>query len=78
VLATGSADGTGRLWAVETGRPLAVAVGHTQAVSAVAFPLQASNLLMRSGPLTMQEDNVFLTTASHDGTVRLWSVVTEP
>ena len=60
-LATGSEDGTVRLWDVAThrqiGKPL---TGHTGGVSSVAF----------------SPDGKTLATGSDDGTVRLWDVAT--
>jgi WD40 repeat protein len=56
--ASGSADGTVRLWSVPQGRSQAVLTGHTKAVTGVTFH--------RGGRL--------LASASGDGDVRLWDL----
>ena len=58
LLATGSDDGTARLWHVETGDEAAVLKGHRGAVNGVAF--------LSGGAQAA--------TASSDGTVRIWEV----
>jgi WD40 repeat protein/transcriptional regulator with XRE-family HTH domain len=58
VLATGSEDGTVRLWEVPSGRALGTLQGHTSGVYSVA--LAATGQLLASG--------------SADGTVRLWDL----
>jgi len=60
VLATGSKDGTARLWAVETGKCLRVLSGHCHSVVGVEFAPSGSTIA----------------TASLDGTARIWSVET--
>ncbi len=55
---TGSLDHTARLWALETGRPIAV-LGHDAAVTSIGFNADGSRLSSYS---------------VRDGTVRLWSV----
>jgi WD40 repeat protein/uncharacterized protein YjbI with pentapeptide repeats/3',5'-cyclic AMP phosphodiesterase CpdA len=63
VLATGSHDGTARLWDPVTGQALRPALtGHTGPVSAVAFGSIGGRSVLATG--------------SHDGTVRLWATVT--
>jgi len=57
-LATGSSDGTVRLWDVASGRERARLQGHESLVSSVAFSL----------------DGKTLATGSNDKTVRLWDV----
>ena len=59
-LASGSRDGTARIWDVIGGRCERVIQGHTDIVSGVAF----------------SPDGHRLATASHDSTGRVWSVVT--
>ena len=64
LLATGSGDGTVRLWDPATGAPVGDPLtGHTGRVTAVAF-----------GPLP--DGRVLLATGGRDGTVRLWDPVT--
>jgi WD40 repeat protein len=60
LLATASADGTVRLWAVPTGEAKATLRGHTDSVGHVAF----------------SPDGLRLATASADATVRLWDATT--
>ena len=57
-LATGSDDGTARLWHVETGAEAVVLQGHRGAVNGVAFLSGGAQIA----------------TASADGTVRIWEV----
>lgn len=63
VLATGSADGSMRLWDVRTGRFLYSSGDHQQAVTSVAFS-------PRVGPAGQR----WLATACRDRLVRLWSL----
>jgi WD40 repeat protein len=60
ILATGSGDGTARLWDSATGRPRATLTSHTDAVTSVAF----------------SPDGRTLATGSGDGTARLWDTAT--
>jgi WD40 repeat protein len=59
-LATGSADGTVRLWDVASHQPITTLTGHTGAVTSVAF----------------SPDGTTLATGGADGIVRLWNVAT--
>ena len=60
-LATGSRDGTVKLWDITTGKELATLKGHTEDVSSVAFAA----------------DGKTLATGSVDQTVRLWFAATD-
>ncbi|CAE7876601.1 unnamed protein product [Symbiodinium sp. KB8] len=60
VLATGSKDGTARLWAVESGMCLRALAGHCHSVVSIEFAPSGSTVA----------------TASLDGTARIWSVET--
>ena len=59
-LATGSWDGTARLWEVARGREITTLRGHEDKVSSVAF----------------SPDGRTLATGSWDRTTRLWEVAT--
>ena len=59
-LASGSADGTVKLWDVATGTNIATLQGHTDWVSSVSF----------------SPDGTTLASGSDDGTVKLWDVTT--
>ncbi len=59
-VATGGADGTARIWDVESGRLERVMRGHTQSVGSVEFSPDGARLL----------------TGSADGTARVWRVDT--
>ncbi|MFI7474188.1 hypothetical protein ACIBQ8_17695, partial [Nonomuraea sp. NPDC049646] len=63
LLATGSHDGTVRLWDPTTGLTSGSLTGHTSTISAVAFG-------------TLPDGTLLLATGSHDGTVRLWDPTT--
>jgi WD40 repeat protein len=58
LLALGRSDGNVRLVDTTTGLPVAELKGHTASVTSLAF----------------SEDGRWLTTASSDGTIRLWGV----
>jgi len=60
ILASGSSDGTARLWDAKTGQPLHVLKRHLHSVKCVAF----------------SPDNRMLATGSEDATVMLWDVAT--
>jgi WD40 repeat protein len=57
-IATGSADGTVKVWEAETGKELVTLTGHTGIVSGVAF----------------SPDGTRLATASRDGTMRVYAL----
>ncbi|MEU9146708.1 trypsin-like peptidase domain-containing protein [Streptomyces sp. NPDC048349] len=59
-LATGSGDGTARLWDVDTGKTRTTLTGHSEAVLSVAF----------------SPDGATVATAGLDGTARLWDAKT--
>ncbi|MFF4219436.1 nSTAND1 domain-containing NTPase [Streptomyces nondiastaticus] len=59
-LATGSFDGTARIWDVATGKPLTTLTGHSAPVRSVAF----------------SPDGKTLATSSDDRATRLWNVAT--
>ena len=61
VMATGSHDGTAKIWDAETGELRATLKGHQEVIYHLAFA----------------PDGKTLATASWDGTVRLWNVATE-
>jgi WD40 repeat protein len=56
MLASGSFDGTIKLWAIATGEELTCLRGHTHSVIALAFA----------------PDGQKIASASHDQTVRVW------
>ena len=58
--ATGSRDGTARIWSLEKGRTIGIALGHHGPVSAVTFS-EDGRLLATGGSM-------------EDGNVRVWSV----
>ena len=60
LLATGGADKTARIWDSDSGKPIGVLRGHSDAVLSVDF----------------SPDGKTLATASKDGTVGLWEVAT--
>jgi WD40 repeat protein/basic membrane lipoprotein Med (substrate-binding protein (PBP1-ABC) superfamily)/DNA-binding SARP family transcriptional activator/energy-coupling factor transporter ATP-binding protein EcfA2 len=57
-LATGSLDGTAKIWDASTGRELLLLSGHTDGVMDIAFHPSGENLA----------------TASMDGTIRIWNI----
>jgi len=57
-LATTGADRTVRLWAMPSGKPIAILTGHTDAINDIAFSPDGSRL----------------TTAGGDNTARLWNM----
>ncbi len=59
VLASGSGDGTIRLWHVADGSILISLVGYTNWVNCIAF----------------SPDGIILASGSGDGTIRLWRVI---
>ena len=60
LVASGSFDGTVRLWEASTGAPLATLKGHTGGVRGVA----------------LSADRRLLATGGYDGTARLWEAST--
>ena len=61
ILASGSEDGTVRLWDVHTGDLKKRFIGHTDRITSIAF----------------NPDGSTLASASADGTIRLWDITTE-
>ena len=59
-LASGSRDGTVRIWDVASGRERGALTGHTGEVTAVA----------------VAPDGTWLASGSRDGTVRIWEIAT--
>lgn len=59
-VASGSADGTIKLWDVAAGKEHATLTGHTDVVHSVAF----------------SPDNRMVASGSYDGTIKLWELVT--
>jgi WD40 repeat protein len=57
-VASGSKDGTVRLWEVSSGRCAWVGEGHTEPVTSVAF----------------SPDGRWMASGSRDGTVRMWEM----
>jgi WD40 repeat protein len=60
LIATGSDDGTARVWEVSTGREVLLLTGHTAPIRSVVF----------------SPDGKWLATGSYDGTARLWDART--
>jgi WD40 repeat protein len=58
LLATGSRDGTAKVWDVASGQELMTLRGHTDQVNSVAF--------------SPDDDEALLATGSRDGTVKVW------
>jgi WD40 repeat protein len=67
LFATGSADGTARLWEAAGGRLVEIIGEQRQAVTSVAF-----------SPPSKQRTAPWFATASQDSVVRLWSFAVSP
>ncbi len=60
-LATASADGTAKVWAIDSEQPILSLVGHRKAVTSIVF----------------SPDRQHIATGSEDGTAKIWDVIKE-
>ena len=83
LVATASKDRTARVWDVATGACVAECVGHTESVTAAAWPARAAHFMHASpvpaaatgaGAAAVLGTQAWLATASKDRTIKLWAL----
>lgn len=72
-LATSGKDQTMRIWHLETGKTVAVAIGHTEGVGATAFSRKIGRFDV-SGKAAKNGGGSFAVTASKDKTLKRWNL----
>ena len=82
LVATASKDNTARIWDVATGTCIAVCEGHTEAVTAVSWPVKPTNFLHAvpssdstgTAKAAVLGTSGWVATASKDRTLKIWQL----